>query len=72
MLIQQSVFTIHGNTTPLEDLPDANVFLRKYIIPAQSKPTILRQLAAVGFGPHTLFPDLEYLARYLATEHFAG
>jgi len=29
MLIQQSVFTIHGNTTPLEDLPDANVFLRK-------------------------------------------
>jgi len=66
MLIQQSAFTIHGTVTPIEAISSANKFTRKFTIPATSKQLIRRQLRALGFTRHTLFPDLEHLASELA------
>jgi len=70
MLIQQSVFTIHGAVTPIEAISGADNFTRKFIVPAASKQLIRRQLRVLGFKLHTLFPDLEHLASDLATLQF--
>lgn len=66
MLIQQSTFTIHGTATPIDALPGAASFTRRFTIPAAAKPFIGRQLAALGIRASTLFPDLEHLAQDLS------
>jgi hypothetical protein len=71
MLVQQSAFTIHATHTPIEAMPNADVFVNKYTIPAASKPLIRAELNSIGIQLHTLFPDLEHLAEYLADLHFA-
>jgi len=67
MLIQQSAFTIHGTASPIEASRNADKFLRKFIVPADSKRAIAQQLSSLGIKLHTLFPDLEHLAQELAT-----
>jgi hypothetical protein len=37
MMHQLSSFTLHGMDTPVEQLPDASQFLKKFEIPAESK-----------------------------------
>jgi FRG domain-containing protein len=71
MLIQQSAFTIHGDATPLDNLPGVDTFTRKYIIPAASKAKLRAQLKVLGFTLHKLFPDLEHLASDLAAMRFS-
>ena len=70
MLIQQSAFTIHGSIAPLDTLPGFDVFTRKFTVPVAAKMLIRDQLNALGFSPHTLFPDLEHLAGWLAGMRF--
>ncbi len=72
MLVQQSAFTIHPNAIPIDTIPGADAFTRKFIVPAASKPLLIAQLAAMGLQLHTLFPDLEHLARDLAEFRFEG
>jgi hypothetical protein len=72
MVAQLSKFTIHptpqqGNSIP-ELLPDA-INLVRYIIPANSKEKLLRDLAALGVTQGTLFPDLDSLSVDIVYEH---
>jgi len=72
MVTQLSRFTIHpmpmqGNSIA-ELLPDEKHLVR-YIIPANSKEKLQRNLAALGITHGTLFPDLDSLAKDIIYEH---
>jgi hypothetical protein len=70
MLIQQSTFTIHSTPQPIETISGAETFTRKFVIPAEFKRQIWRQLDSIGIQEDSLFPDLEHLARRLAQLRF--
>ncbi len=67
MLVQLSAFTIHGIATPLEDLKDRDKFLIRFDIPASKKEGLLEDLFKLGIRESNLFPDLEHLAKDVAT-----
>lgn len=69
-MVQQSVFTIHGCATPLEDLPQADTYLSRMRIPKENKPAFHQILKLFGFSRATLFPDLENLAQELSALEF--
>jgi len=71
MLVQQSGFTIHGNSEALEARSDMAGRLAKYVIPASAKDRIRRELRSLGVRERTVFPDLEHLARDLARDEYA-
>jgi len=62
MMVQLSGLTIHGSAKPLENYDQAPQFLRSYVIPADAKPGLLRDLQHLGVRSRNLFPDLEHLA----------
>lgn len=62
MLQQQSVFTLHGGNTPIEELENNDFFLTFYEIPATASERILKELDWLGIRASTLFPDLTHLA----------
>jgi hypothetical protein len=66
MLLQQSRFTIHNSTRPLQQFDGAEQFLDEFVIPAPVKPAIAGQLRRVGISRSTLFPDLRNLAQDIA------
>jgi hypothetical protein len=66
MSLQHSVFTLHGDGTPLEERPDVDSFLSKLVIPAAARQRVASDLEMLGVRRSTLFPDLENLARELA------
>ena len=66
MIAQLSTFTLHpkplkGNTIP-ELLTDAKKLVR-YIIPANAKPKLQRDLESLRITRRTLFPDLDGLSQ---------
>jgi len=63
MLVQLSAFTVHGATTPIDDLPQAEDFLVKFIVPKERKSTLRDTLHLIGIRESCLFPDLEHLAK---------
>jgi hypothetical protein len=65
LLLQRSVFTVHGDNTPLESHPRHSEFLGKMVIPAARRSGIRAQLEALGINRAYLFPDLQNLAAYL-------
>ena len=65
MLLQRSVFTVHGDTAPLDSHPRESEFLAKMVVPANRRTDIKRQLHALGIDRAHLFPDLSNLATYL-------
>ena len=65
MLLQQSAFTIHGTSDPLDGLEGATSTIVKTIIPSDSKSEILEHLNWCGIRRSTLFPDLESLSHDL-------
>lgn len=70
MLVQQSRFTIHGTSEPLEDwkhLKEEDSCLVKYLIPKESGDDIMTELELLGMSKRYLFPDLETLAESIAT-----
>jgi hypothetical protein len=63
MLVQQSVFTIHGRSEPLEGQQHAETWLRLYEISAPFKARLRCVLGALGITRAYPFPDLENLSR---------
>ena len=66
MMVQQSMFTIHGTETPLEESEGADKFLMKFVVPAETKPALASDLRRLGLRKASLFPDLDNLASELA------
>ena len=69
-LVQQSAFTIHGDGTPINELPGAESFLTRIRIPADTKADFRLALQLLGISRASLFPDLQNLARDLESQYF--
>lgn len=69
-MMQQSVFTIHGRSSPLNELPEASNYMAKIRIPKEAKQAFRQILDLFGISRHVLFPDLENLARELSALEF--
>lgn len=70
MMVQHSASTIHGSREAIEDLPNKEKFLTRFVIPAAAKPQFRGMLKALGFSTTTLFPDLEHLAKDIRSLKF--
>jgi len=62
MMLQQSVFTIHGGPKPLEDMPGCQDFLAKLVVPYECRSTLADGVEKLGLRRSKVFPDLENLA----------
>ncbi len=62
LMVQLSVFTLHGSGLPLDESPGTDEYLVKYRIPHNSKSTLKGQLKYLGVRESNLFPDLDHLA----------
>lgn len=69
-LVQQSVFTVHGTTEPLNKLRNCKEFLSKIEIPSERKHKFEPYLRDLSIRPASLFPNLEYLAKDVNYEAF--
>ena len=69
-LTQQSVFTVHGISTPLDQVEKHEEFLVRYEIPESKKDDLARQLSRLGFRISTLFPTLDYLGEEISDTTF--
>ena len=58
MMVQMSTFTVHGSTTPIDELPNNEAFFARYEIPASAKADIKQELTNLGVREENLFPDL--------------
>ena len=67
VMIQQSMFTIHSDKTPLDSTPANGDFLDKFRIPEKTRIGLRHELYIIGIHESTLFPDLEHLASDLAS-----
>lgn len=63
MMTQLSEFTVHGSGKMIEDIPNSADFLMKFIIQAECKENIEKQLKHLGIREANIFPDLEHLAK---------
>jgi hypothetical protein len=70
MMVQQAAFTLHGTRTPLNKLPNAKAFVRRFDIQPSLKAELIRELDVLGFDESDLFPDLDHLARELGRTKF--
>jgi hypothetical protein len=61
MMVQSSMFTVHGRPIPLEELPGAEGFLYRFNIPASAKVALFDQLFILGVRRQLLLPDLTNL-----------
>jgi hypothetical protein len=68
MEVQRSMFTIHGDSTPLEEFADAHEFLTELTIPREMRREMSDELYQMGIGPATFFPDPEHLAEDVRLE----
>ena len=69
MTLQQGAFTLHGSDFPLNDRPDANMYLAKFVIPYAARARLKEELYFLGIRRSCLFPDLTNLALDLATDN---
>lgn len=65
--VQLSVFSIHGNKSPLNHHKENEQFLIKFEIPAKSKKLLRLDLVSFGIRESNIFPDLDHLAGELQT-----
>jgi len=70
LMVQLSVFTLHGAGLPLESIADHESFIIRWDIPSASKRTLRNQLKLLGIRESSLFPDLEHLAVDVASTRF--
>jgi hypothetical protein len=63
MLAQQSVFTMHRSSTPLEAKHERSDVLLRFTIPAAAKKGVRGALLLAGLRRSSLFPDLQNLAQ---------
>jgi FRG domain len=69
-MVQLSQFTIHDTTTPLNNMPKANEFLRSIRIPSTSKHVLREQLAQFQITRASLYPDLYNLAKHVEGQEY--
>ena len=69
-MVQQSAFTLHGRSDPLEQRAGASDFLVRIRIPSAAKRGLRQVLTLYGVNRASLFPDLENLALELAQMDF--
>ena len=62
IVAQSGRFTLHSCEQAIESLDDKDQYLRKFLIPAGSKPTIRQRLKDLGIQRWSIFPDLQALA----------
>lgn len=72
MLVQKSEFTIHGTSTPIEELPNSENFLLRFVVPSSAKPGLKYILDKFGISEATLFPDLDHLATELRNRRWVA
>jgi len=70
VMVQLSVFTLHGSGLLLDDLPDKDSFLFKFRISRESKDDLKGQLKFLGVRESNLFPDLDHLANETSALRF--
>ena len=73
MLMQAARFTVHGKAEgalpqALEVQAHASLYLMKFEIAEGFKGTLRNMLVELGINEHTLFPDLEHLARRIVED----
>lgn len=64
MLLQQSCFTLHGGPTALTELECAESILARIRINEAAKKELRESLRMLGVSSHTIFCDLENLAKW--------
>ncbi len=72
MLVQHSVFTVHGNEKHLNEITGHEDYLFWWEIPGEAKRPILDELNALGINYATLFPDLDHLALHIKHLNFVS
>uniref|UniRef100_E6PX38 FRG domain-containing protein n=1 Tax=mine drainage metagenome TaxID=410659 RepID=E6PX38_9ZZZZ len=72
VVAQSGRFTLHSCEQAIESLADKDRYLRKFLIPASSKPTIRQRLKDLGIQKWDLFPDLQALALGLRDHEFTN
>lgn len=70
LLLQLSVFTIHGTDNSLDQLINNNKFLSQFVVPKSSKSTIRKELKLLGIRESNIFPDLNHLASEIGSTKF--
>jgi hypothetical protein len=70
-MLQQATFTIHGDSTLINNEQDPPSYLAKMIIPSEKKEEMRQTLNVFGISRATIFPDLENLAAYLSSLDFS-
>lgn len=68
MMVQSSMFTIHGEVRTLDLLPNADRFLYRFEIPAGAKRSLGGMLFVLGITRQNLFPDLQNLSAAIIDE----
>lgn len=72
MMAQHATVTAHGTPTPLDQLPNHDKFLTRFLIPAERKKIIQDQLEMLSVYKSNLFPDLDHLAEELNPMRFGS
>ena len=71
MFIQQSVFSVHSNNTPIDKFQNPEFFVHRFIIPKEAKPEYLRFVClSCGIKQDKLFPDLDNLSEVINHQIF--
>jgi len=70
MLVQQSMFTVHGSNAAPDESSFPEESLLKLIIPAERKGLFAHALASAGVRLSSVFPDLDHLAEELRDNTF--
>jgi hypothetical protein len=69
MIMQQSAYTIHSDTRPLEELDGNERWLKRVKIPQPALPKIAEELEILGIRLSSIYPDLDNLAKEIKFEH---
>ena len=72
IVAQSGRYTLHSCEQAIESLRDRDQYLRKFLIPAGSKPVIRQRLEDLGIQRWSIFPDLQALALGLKDHEFTS
>ena len=72
MFIQQSVFSIHSDNTPIDKFQRPEFFVHRFIIPKEVKLKFLRFVSiSCGIKKNRIFPDLDNLSKTINNKIFS-
>jgi len=70
LMVQMSVFTLHGTPKPLNEIENNAEFLLRFEISSKGKASLLNWLKLLGIRERNLFPDLDHLSMDIASEEY--